>query len=190
MPFDDDDVKKVLIALLGAVGGAAILQRHHDEKRKSQAERNDPEGTEWICGIVWDLLDDWHPPDYDREDDYTEDLFRFLRSEIGEALEEDDPDVSLEMRTATLHGIPDILIHDRLVLEVKVASKKTERDRLVGQCCEYSRGYVTWAIVIDWPDNRVDKLVDLLEAKSLNYIEVVPFDMYEDEDEFEDEDEE
>jgi hypothetical protein len=49
---------------------------------------------------------------------------------------------------------------------------------------------VTWAIVIDWPDNRVDKLVDLLEAKSLNYIEVVPFDMYEDDDEFEDEDEE
>jgi hypothetical protein len=60
----------------------------------------------------------------------------------------------------------------------------------VGQCCEYSRGYVTLSIVINWPDDRVDKLVDLLEAKSLNCIEVIPFDMDEDEDEFDEEDEE
>ena len=139
--------------------------------------------------MVWNLLDDWHPPDYESEDGYTEDLFRFLNHEVHEELEEDDPDVSLEMRTGTLHGIPDILIYDRLVLELKVASKKTERDRLVGQCCEYSRGYVTWAIVIDWPDDRIDKLVDLLEAKSLNYIEVIPFDLDGDE-EFDEEDEE
>ena len=54
--------------------------------------------------------------------------------------------------------------------------------RLVGQCCEYSRGYVTWAIVIDWPEKRVNKLLDLLEAKALNYIEVIEFDEAEDED--------
>jgi len=180
MAFDDDDIKKVFIAGLGALAGAAILQSHHDEKRKSRAEKNDPDGTKWICELVWDLLDDWEPPDYECEDDYTDDLFRFLKREIGEELEEDDPDVTLEMRTGTLHGIPDILIHDRLVLELKLASKKTERDRLVGQCCEYSRGYVTWAIVMHWPDGRIDKLVDLLEAKSLNYIEVIPYDRVED----------
>jgi hypothetical protein len=140
--------------------------------------------------MVWDLIADWHPPDYECEDDYTDDLLQFLKREIGEKLEEDDPDVTLEMRTGTLQRIPDILIYDRLVLELKVASKKTERDRLVGQCCEYSRGYVTWAIVIDWPDDRIDKLVDLLEAKSLNYIEVIPFDMDEEDDEFDEEDEE
>ena len=39
------------------------------------------------------------------------------------------------MRRNTLHGVPDILILDRLVLELKVASKKTERDRLVGNHC-------------------------------------------------------
>jgi len=115
---------------------------------------------------------------------------RFLKREIEEELDEDEPDVGLEKRTGTLHGIPDILIHDRLVLEVKVASKKTERDRLVGQCCEYSRGYVTWAIVIDWPDDRIDKLVTLLEAKSLNYIEVIPFDMDGEDDEFDEEEDE
>ena len=190
MPFDDDDVKKVFIALFGAIGGAAILQSHHDEKRKSQAEKDDPEGTKWICEVVWDLLDDWHPPEFECEDDYTEDLFRFLKREIGEELEDGDPDVSLEMRTGTLHGIPDILIYDRLVLELKVASRKAERDRLVGQCCEYSRGYVTWAIVIDWPDERIDRLVDLLEAKSLNYIEVIPFDMDGEDDEFDEEEDE
>lgn len=192
MAFDPKDSRNVVIALtLGGLAGAAIVQSHHEEAKKSRAERDDPEGTEWICDIVWDLLDDWHPPDLDCEDDYTEHLFRFLKREIAEILEEDDPDVSLQMRTGTLHGIPDILIHDRLVLELKVASKKSERDRLVGQCCEYSRGYVTWAIVIDWPEERVQKLVDLLEAKCLNYIEVIEFDEDEDdEDEDEDFDEE
>jgi hypothetical protein len=188
MAFDPEDFRKAVVALtLGGVAGAAIVQSHHDEAKKSRAEIDDPEGTEWICNIVWDLLDDWEPPDMDCEDDYTDHLFRYLRREIGAELEEDDPDVALEKRTGTLHGIPDILIHDRLVLELKVSSKKSERDRLVGQCCEYSRGYVTWAIVIDWPEQRVQKLLDLLEAKSLNYIEVIEFDEAEGDDD-EDED--
>lgn len=104
---------------------------------------------------------------------YTDHLFKFLRRGIGEALADEDPDVVIEKRTNTLHGIPDIVIHDRLVLELKVSSKKSERDRLVGQCCEYSRGYVTWALVIGWPESRAQKLIDLLEAKALNYIEVI-----------------
>jgi hypothetical protein len=124
----------------------------------------------------------------DCEDDYTDHLFRHLKRGIGKVLEEDDPDVLLEMRTGTLHGIPDILINDRLVLELKVASKKSERDLLVGQCCEYSRGYVTWAIVIGWPEDRVQKLLDLLHAKCLNYIEVIEFDEAEDDEDDDEED--
>jgi len=34
----------------------------------------------------------------------------------------------------------------------------------------------TWAIVIGWPESRVKKLTDLLEAKALNYIEVIEWD--------------
>ena len=174
--FDPESTRNLVIALgLGAAAGAAIIQSHHDEAAKSQAEKDDPEGTEWICDIVWDLLDAWEPPEMEYEDDYTDHLFQILDRSIGQVLEEDDPEVGLEMRTGTLHGIPDILIYERLVLELKVASKKSERDRLVGQCCEYSRGYVTWAIVIGWPDHRVEKLLELLEAKCLNYIEVIEF---------------
>jgi hypothetical protein len=42
---------------------------------------------------------------------------------------------------------------------------ETEKDRLVGQCCKYSQEWVTWAIVIDMPDERVDKLVALLGSR-------------------------
>ena len=146
MALDEDDVKKVLVAGLSALAGAAILQSHHDKKRKGRAEKNDPAGTRWICELVWDLLDDWEPGEFDCEDDYTEDLFEFLNEAIEDELEEGDPEVINEMRRNTLHGVLDILIHNRLVLELKVTSRKSERDRLVGQCCEYSRGYVTWAI--------------------------------------------
>jgi hypothetical protein len=57
----------------------------------------------------------------------------------------------------------------------------------VGQCCKYSQEGVTWAVVIDMPDERVDELVELLYAKSLNYIEVIPFNLDLDEYEYEDE---
>jgi len=96
-------------------------------------------------------------------------------------------------RTKTYCGIPDILVDDRLVLELKVNPGETEKDRLVGQCCKYSQEWVTWAIVIDMPNELVDKLVALLDAKSLNYIEVIPFNLdaqeYDDQEEDDDEDE-
>ena len=41
--------------------GAALLEHHYDEGKKSQAEKSDPEGVEWLCGLIGDLLDDWEP---------------------------------------------------------------------------------------------------------------------------------
>jgi hypothetical protein len=190
MPFDPQDVRKVAVALaLGGIAGAAIIQSHHDEKRRSQSEKDDPDGVEWICGLVWDLLDDREPPDYEREDEYTDDLVQFLRDELRGERGDDDRHIRVIKRTKTFCGIPDILVDDRLVLELKVDPKETEKDRLVGQCCKYSQEWVTWAIVIDMPDERVDKLVALLEAKSLNYIEVVPFNLDEEEYDYEEDDE-
>ena len=178
MPFDPKDVRNVAVALaLGGMVGAAVIQSHHDEKRKSQAEKDDPDGVEWICDLVWDLLGDWEPPDYEREDEYTEDLARFLRQQLSGERGDDGGRISVIKRTKTLYGIPDIVIDDRLVLELKVDPRETEKDRLVGQCCKYSQEWVTWAIVIDMPDERAEKLVALLEAKSLNYIEVIPFEL-------------
>jgi hypothetical protein len=178
-----DDVRNVAIALaLGGIAGAAIIQSHHDEKRKSQAEKDDPEGVEWICSLVWDLLDDWAPPEYEYEDDYTDDLVAFLREGLRDERGDDDRRICIIKRTKTFRGIPDILIDDRLVLELKVNPKETEKDRLVGQCCKYSQEWVAWAIVMDMPEERVDALVDLLDAKSLNYIEVIPFDLDEEDD--------
>ena len=193
MPSDPKDARNVAVALaLGGIAGAAIIQGHHDEKRKSQAERDDPSGVEWICDLVWDLLDDWEPPDYEREDDYTDDLVQFLRHELRGERGDDGRRISVIKRTRTFCGIPDILVDDRLVLELKVDPRETEKDRLVGQCCKYSQEWVTWAIVIDMSEERLDKLVALLEAKSLNYIEVISFDLdaEEDDDEEDEGDEE
>jgi len=189
MPSDRKDVRNVVVALaLGGIAGAAIIQSHHDEKRKSQAEKDDPDGVEWICDLVWELLDDWEPPDFDREDDYTDDLVRYLKHELRGERGDDGRRISVIKRTKTFCGIPDILVDNRLILELKVAPSESEKDRLVGQCCKYSQEWVTWAIVIDMPDDRVDDLIALLEAKSLNYIEVIPFEL--DDEEYDGEDEE
>jgi hypothetical protein len=189
MPFDPKDVRNVAVALaLGGIAGAAVIQSHHDEKRKSQAEKNDPDRAEWICGLVWDLLDDWEPPDFEREDEYTDDLAQFLREELRSERGDDGRRISVIKRTKTAFGIPDVLIDDRLVLELKVNPTETEKDRLVGQCCKYSQEWVTWAVVIDMPENKVESLLALLDAKSLNYIEVIQFDL--DDEDAEEEDEE
>ncbi len=161
MPVEPVDARKVAVAMaLGGIAGAAIIQGHQDQKRKSQAEKDDPEGVEWICDLVWDLLDDWEPPDYEREDDYTDDLVQFLRDVLGGERGDDGRRISVIKRTKTFRGIPDILIDNRLVLELKVNPREADKDRLVGQCCKYSQEWVTWAIVIDMPDGRVDELVD------------------------------
>jgi hypothetical protein len=175
MPVDDENLKRLACLLGGGALGALLLKTHHDEARKSRAEKDDPHGVEWLCNLIGELLDNWEPRDYSTEDGYTEALYRYLNRELPDALDEDDPDVTVEMRTSTLFGIPDILINDLLVLELKLNPEKGERDRLIGQCCGYSCEWVTWAIVIGMPQHRVRELETLLEAKSLHYIEVIPF---------------
>jgi hypothetical protein len=58
--FCPDELQKLLA---GGLVGAALLERHHDEKRKSQSEKDDPEGVEWLCNLIGDLLEDWEPQD-------------------------------------------------------------------------------------------------------------------------------
>jgi hypothetical protein len=196
---DDENIKRIAIGLGGVALGALLLRSHHEESRKSKAETDDPEGVEYLCSVVGELLQEWTPPDYECEDDYTDDLYDFLCDRLPEALGEDDDEDDEEdvfededddaggddevddggglvcCRPSTPYGAPDILIDDRLVLEIKINPNKGERDRLIGQCCGYSQEWVTWAVVVDMPQHRVRELEELLRAKSLHYIEVVPF---------------
>jgi hypothetical protein len=173
MPVDDDWLKKLGFLLGGGLFGAMLLESHYDDKRKSRAEKEDPEGCKELCNTVSEILDRWEPPDFEYEDDYTEDLFEFLDAEL-------DDDIEIELRTKTTRGLPDILIDDRLVLELKVEPKKTERDRLIGQCCDYSVEWVTWAIVIDMPEDNVARLRELLQQKDLHYIDIIEFSLPDD----------
>jgi len=49
MAFDPKEFRCFVLSLgLGELTGAAVIQRHHDEEAKSQAERDDPDGCEWL----------------------------------------------------------------------------------------------------------------------------------------------
>lgn len=190
MAFDPKDPRHFVIALgLSALGGAAIVQSHHEEAAKSQAEKEDPNGCEWLCNLIWDLLDDWEPEGFYSEDEYTDDLVDYLRANLGGVEAPDDGRrIKVAKRVRTDVGIPDVRIDDRLVLELKVGPHEGEKDRLIGQCCKYSVEWVTWAIVIDMDEDKQEELVELLDKKCLHYIEVIPFDADE-EDDGDDEDE-
>ena len=115
--FDPADVRKPVIALgLGGIAVAAIVQSHHEEERKSEAEKDNPAKCEWLCGLIWDLLDDWEREDCEREDDYTDDLVEFLHEGLkGIRAEDDDRRIKVGKRVRTDLGVADVLIDDRLV---------------------------------------------------------------------------
>lgn len=188
MPFDPKDTRNLVIALgLGVAAGAAILESHHDENAKSEAETDDPEGCEWLSDLVWQLLDDWESEGCESEDDFTDDLVDYLRDELSDIQAPDDErSIRVQKRVRTDIGVPDILIDDRLVLELKLGPHEGEKDRLIGQCCKYSVEWVTWAIVLGMSKRKVRELVKLLGQKSLHYIEVIDFDLEDMEDEDED----
>jgi len=138
------------------------------------------------------LLDDWEPEGFDSEDEYTDDLVDYLRANLGGVEAPDDGRrIKVAKRVRTDAGIPDVRIDDRLVLELKVGPHEGEKDRLIGQCCKYSVEWVTWAIVVDMDEDKQEELVELLDKKSLHYIEVISFNADEEDDEdAEDEDDE
>src|SRR6266853_3979003 len=140
----------------GLLAGAWWVKNQADEAKKSQAEKDDPNGVAQLCEEVVPVLDDWEPDDRDCEKDYVEDLYQYLCNEYIK-----DPDSfadEIELRPDTREGVPDILVDDRLAIEVKINPNKAERDRLVGQCAGYSREWVTWIVLIDTPARRVRAL--------------------------------
>ena len=192
MAFDPKDTRNLVSALgLGAAAGAAMIQSHHDEEAKSQAERDDSSGCEWLCDLIWDLLEDWESEPCATEDEYTDDLVDYLRDELRDVrAPDDDRRIRVQKRVRTDFGVPDIIVDDRLVLELKLGPHEGEKDRLIGQCCKYSVEWVTWAVVLGMRKRKAEELVKLLEKKSLHYIEVIEFDIFEDEEEEDDEDDE
>jgi hypothetical protein len=184
MAFDPKEFRNFVIALgLGGLTGAAIIQSHNNEAAKSHAEREDPDGCEWLCDLIWDLLEDWESEDCESEDDYTDDLVGYLRDELRDIEAPDDGRrIRVEKRVRTDFGIPDIIIDDRLVLELKLGPHEGEKDRLIGQCCKYSVEWVTWAVVLGMSRKKARQLVTLLQKKSLHYIEVIEFDLFEEDD--------
>src|SRR5258708_7732179 len=114
MAFDPKEFRSFVIALgLGGLTGAAIIQSHHDEQAKSQAEREDPDGCEWLCNLIWDLLDDWEPDGFDSEDEYTDDLVEYLRANLADVEAPDDGRrIKVAKRARTPFGIPDAYSDD------------------------------------------------------------------------------
>jgi hypothetical protein len=160
---DKPNLDHLFVAAGAFITGAWWVKNQTEEAKKSRAEREDPDGVEEVCVEIAPILDDWEPEEYDSEDGFVEDLFEYLDREAPE-------DWDIEMCPDTREGRPDILINDRLALEVKINPKKGERDRLVGQTAGYSREWVTWIVLVDTPRSRIGMLEDLLRDKGLERI--------------------
>lgn len=104
--------------------------------------------------------------DMEDEDDFRDLLANYLNEET---------DFEIEVAPSTQFGKPDILIHGTLALEVKYNPSKTEMDRCIGQCANYSREWVTWIVLYDTPDSQINYLSDVLIDKGLSNIPIISF---------------
>ena len=157
----------------GLLVGAWWVKNQVDEARKSRAEKDDPQGLAQLCEEIAPVLDNWEPEGFEDEAGYVEDLYEYLCEEYID--NQDSYGDEIELRPDTREGIPDILIDDRLAIEVKINPRKTERDRLVGQCAGYSREWVTWIVLVDTSPSKVGALEQLLADKGLGHILVFSF---------------
>jgi hypothetical protein len=168
--MNENNARPKFSHLLWGVGGIATgAYLASSSKRKSLLSRSEidyPDDVNEVKQEIASLLEKWQPEEFDSESDYTDDLFDFLT---------ENSEWEIELYPDSPEGKPDILIGDLLALELKVNPGKSERDRLIGQCAGYSRQWVTWAIIIDSPESKVGRLVDLLKDKGLDHIEVWSF---------------
>ena len=147
--------------------GAWWVKNQLEESELSRAERDDPEGVREICEGVADVLDKWKP---DVECETTNEFIFDLADYLKENIEWD-----VEIQPDTPHGLPSILLGDKLVLELKVNPDKGERGRVAGQCADYSKQWVAWVVFVGANASIIGQFSTLLTDKGLRRILVWHF---------------
>lgn len=162
-----NESKWIIAGLAGAFLGAWWRDEQFSRATRSRAQIDDPETAEDARAEISELLEIFEIPDsIDSESEFHELLAEYLE-ELSE--------FEIEVAPDTPHGKPDILIGGVLALEIKYQPKKTEFDRLIGQCARYSREWDTWIILINTPESRIRDFEELLEDKGLEYIPILAY---------------
>lgn len=152
----------------GGAGIALTLSAWlHTERRRSRAEREDPHGTIALATEVNELLEEVIlKVDEKSEAAFHEALGRFLEEELAS---------DVEWEPLTPQGRPDLLIDDRVALELKYDPKKTEIDRCVGQLHGFAEEWLTFLVVFATPPSRARYLRDRLDRAGLEHVPLVEF---------------
>jgi len=138
------------------------------ERRKSRAEKDDPIGTIALAEEVHGLLDDVVlSPDGESEATYHVALGSFLEGEL---------DAPVEWEPSTLAGRPDLLIGDRVALELKFNPSKAEIDRCIGQVHGFAEEWMTILVLFGTPVSRVRRVRESLDRAGLQHVPIVDFD--------------
>lgn len=151
-------------AIGGLIAGTFIARKAISDSKKSRAELDHPDETEDVYTEVTELLGVWEPNDEcEDESDFLYDLAKHF---------EQNSELVVEVCPDGPEGQPDLVIEDLVALELKHGLKKSERDRAIGQCMGYSRLWITLLVVIDAPLTKVKRMIELMEDRRLEQVEV------------------
>lgn len=168
MSNDKPHIHKLILAgVAGALAGSWWKSKQIEEDKKSRAEREDPDFVDEVRSKVNDLINELEVlEDMVDEDDFRDLLAEYLAKET---------DFEIEVAPDTPFGRPDILIEDTLVLELKYDPNKAEIDRCIGQCANYSREWVTWIVLYEIEDSKINYLSEVLVERGLDNIPIISF---------------
>ncbi len=160
-----DDGSKLL--LMGAAGlglGAYLEQRRRAKLRLSRAEREEPDVVLEVVAEVGGLLEACVLlEDFKREADFRDAIAGYIQ---------EHSELDVEIEASTREGRPDILVEGVLALELKLRPKRGHLHRAVGQTAEYARRWVTWLVLADTKESKVQHLVDLLADSDMDHVAV------------------
>jgi len=119
---------------------------------------------------VINIIEDWKPnEDYPNENNYRDDLMKFLRNELNKpnSLALGQPE-RITIKKDAGRGYCDIVVDNRIGIELKKdLRRKKDVDRLSGQLLDYKKEYEDIIIVLvgetndEWLDKLYDKIDDI-----------------------------
>jgi hypothetical protein len=159
----------VAVFLGGTLAGLSLAAWLRAERRRSRAEREDPEGTRRVFQELARLLDNLElDGDFEREQDFHDEVVEYL---------EEESSLEIEVCPRTPHGHPDVLVEDLVAIELKATlTNKVERDRCVGQVSALAKEWLTAVVNFDTPLSHVRALRDALDGAGLEGVPIIDFD--------------
>ncbi len=151
----------------GVVGTLLWSDWSQEQAKRSRAEIEHPDRTTEVLDQLQEIITSVKLAlTGNNEAAYRKRIAGYLRKRHG---------LNVEQEPRVDGRVPDILVEGVVAIEIKLAPKKTEIDRAIGQCVDYAKLWPTILIVVDTTDSIADEIERRLDTCDCDRVILHPF---------------